>query len=110
MSPRRKGQHRWVGIALGIITVAVGASVWSWPLHASAQNNDPCGSLWSDGSQDANGPPPVGGSQDNNLDLVSGNMSDNGSSLSTILQVKTLSSTPASNVPSVATAVDYYMV
>jgi hypothetical protein len=113
MRIRRSFNLRQTVVAgLGVLTVA-GATlaVAASPLSAHAAvdaNANPCGTLWSDPSSDASGPP--GDSNTAPIDLVSGNMSDNGSSLTTTLTLSSLSSSAASDVPTGASAVDYYMV
>jgi hypothetical protein len=87
-----------IAVCLGCLTAV------SRPLHAAAQNTNPCGQLWTDASADASAGQPS--SQADQLDIVSGNLSDNGSSLTTKLTIKNLSAT----VPTGATASEYYLV
>jgi hypothetical protein len=70
---------------------------------AAATNSTPCGPLWTDSSSDAS---VTGVGQQDQLDIVSGGISDNASALQTTLTLKNLST----SVPAGATANEYYFV
>jgi hypothetical protein len=96
-----------LAIGLAIFTVGIAAVVTLVrPLHAAAQNINPCGTLWTDNAaDDAYASSPAGTFPQ--LDIVSGNMSDDGTFLTTTLIMKSLS-TAAGNSP--GTANEYTMV
>jgi hypothetical protein len=84
--------------------VVAGLSALGWPLAANAATNPTaCGPLWSDPSSDAS---VTGVDQQDQLDVVSGGIADNGSTLTTTLTLKNLTTAVAPG----GTANDYYFV
>jgi hypothetical protein len=101
---RARHERRSLAVGIGSLALAVSAfGLAAAPMRTAAAATQSCPPLWSDTSSDATVTP--SGQQDQ-LDLVSGGMSDNGSSLTTTLTVTNLSTTVAAG----ATANEYYMV
>ena len=90
--------------ALVVAASAVSLSLWGLGVGipaasaAAGPNINPCGPLFTDPSGDAGG--------SDQMDIVSGNVTDSGGSLTTALTVKALSTTLVTG----ATADEYYMV
>ena len=100
-------RSRRLGVVAAIAVLAAALSaVGLRPLHAFAAGpTNPCGPLWTDTSADAKDPGT--GTQDGQLDVIGGSMTDNGTSLTTTLDVANLTTTVG---PANATANDYYVV
>ena len=88
-------------IGAGAVTAAASTV---HPLRATAATTASCSSLWSDTSSDASAGP--SGTQADQLDIVSGGLSDNGSTLTTSLTITNLTTTPAAG----GTADEYYFI
>ena len=98
---RKKAAVGVAGIAICVGALATGLR----PLTVSAAANPTvCGPLWSDSSGDA--PDSISGTQDPQLDIVSGAISDNGTSLTTKLTILNLTST----IPTGTQGNEYFMV
>lgn len=97
---RRERRSLAVGVAsLSLSVAALGTA--AWPLQTAAAATA-CTPLWSDSSSDATVTP----SQADQLDIVAGGLSDNGTTLTTTLTIKNLSNAVATG----ATANEYYFV
>jgi hypothetical protein len=95
----RTGRAALIGASL----VAAALAAMFPTSAAPATNSTPCGPLWTDSSSDAS-VTAIG--QQDQLDIVSGGISDNSSALQTTLTLKNLDTT----IPAGATANEYYLV
>jgi hypothetical protein len=99
---RVRRERRSLAVSVGALAVSVAAlGTAAVPVQTAAAATA-CAPLWSDSSSDATVTP----SQQDQLDIVAGSLSDNGSTLTTTLTIKNLSTTVATG----ATANEYYFV
>jgi hypothetical protein len=95
-----------IGLRAGITSAALAAVLLLFggaPPAQAATNSTACGPLWTDSASDAS---VTGADQQDQLDIVSGSLADNGSTLQTTLTLKDLNTTLAPG----ATANEYYFV
>jgi hypothetical protein len=96
---------------MGVLALSVAAmGTAAAPLQSVSAQTTGCTPLWTDGAPDASvsptGATTVGATQQDQLDIVSGSLADNGTQLTTTLTLKNLNTT----VPTGAQANEYYFI